>query len=173
MQRKWPWPSDCVTGPRAVAETDKQKWQPCCESVCLSPCCMHLCFAHRSQPLSMTAARGYLHDVCIDLQLQTLFWTIFSNAVSAQPQVIVSGPLPNSYLRGLMRYCTVKAIFCLKINKNDCALLSLYLLSQPFSCLSCPAPLSELADSPRPLFAVWWSDHGHLRVQTSYDHRLY
>lgn len=42
-----------------------------------------------------------------------------------------------------------------------------HLMCSPF-----PARLSALANSPRPLFALRWSDHGHLRVQTGYNHCL-
>lgn len=103
MQRKWPWKFHCASGSKAVSETDKQKWQPYCESVCLS-------FAHRSQPLP---EGGFMMTALILSCESSSVFHDFPNTIRAQPQVIVPGPLENSYLRGLTRYCSMKAIFFL------------------------------------------------------------
>lgn len=162
MQRKWPWKFHCASASKAVGETDKQKWQPCCESVCLS-------FAHRSQPLP---EGGFMMTALILSCESSSVFDDCPNTIRAQPQVIVPGPLENSYLRGLTRYCSMKAIFF--------SLLRSIKMIVCFSILCCAALFLHVsvhlplwwADSPRPLFAVRWSDHGHLWVQTGYDHSL-
>lgn len=92
----------------------------------------------------------------------------FPDTVSAQPRVIVSGTLQNSHLRADELLQCEGLDFSLKINKNygDLSLLC----CAPASCSSLLMSLVEFADSPGPLFTVRGSDHGHLRVQTCYNH---
>lgn len=111
-KRKWPWQFYCATQSKAVTETDKQKWQPYCESViCLPVACVFVCLllTGHSRRLWQLPEGSFMMTALIFSCKITSVLEIFPNMVCT-----ASGNCHRTLtelLRGLMRYCSVKAIF--------------------------------------------------------------
>lgn len=163
--------NDCAPRSKAVNEinnkSDSLLWKRVCAPV-VRVCLLHAGHSHRLWQLPL----GNFMMTALILSCKSAFvFDNHPNVASAQPGVIVTVPLQSTLTRTYDEILQCEGYFSLWRSIRLIVHLSI-LGCAALSCLSLLISSFGLANLPWPLFAVRWSDHGHLRVQTCYNHCL-